>query len=113
MSDGPDLQGARAPASPANNILRHRRSNRSELAGGWWMRCIERLKFCGVSVSESVALSFAPGELGDPIGKCRRDGQSRDGQLAAALFCNGRSFHCFRLSEMTFMAVAAAWLTLA
>jgi len=76
------------------------------------MRCIERLKYCGVSVSESVtALSFAPGEVGDPIGKCRRDDQSRDGQLAAVLFC--RSFHCFRLSEMTFMAVAAAWLTLA
>ena len=103
---------ARPPAP--NNILRHRRSNRSELAGGWWMRCIERLKYCGVSVSESVtALSFAPGEVGVPIGKCRRDDQSRDGQLAAVLFCNGRSFHCFRLSEMTFMAVTAAWLTLA
>ena len=99
---------------PARPPAPHRRSNRSELAGGWWMRCIEHLKLCGVSVSESVtALSFAPSEVGDPIGKCRRDGQSRDGQLAAALFCNGRSFHCFRLSEMTFMAVAAAWLTLA
>ena len=77
------------------------------------MRCIERLKFCGVSVSESVtALSFAPGEVGVPIGKCRRGGQSRDGQLASALFM-AALFHCFRLSEMTFMAVAAMWLTLA
>ena len=72
---------------PARPPAPHRRSNRSELAGGWWMRCIEHLKLCGVSVSESVtALSFAPCEVGDPIGKCRRDGQSRDGQLAAALF---------------------------
>jgi len=39
---------------PARPPAPHRRSNRSELAGGWWMRCIEHLKLCGVSVSESV-----------------------------------------------------------
>jgi hypothetical protein len=60
MSDGPDLQGARAPASPPIIFCAIGGVIRSELAGGWWMRCIERLKFCGVSVSESVtALSFA------------------------------------------------------